>query len=189
MMLTFSNSGWMHFSEPQLMTHIPPGIHLPQRPWWFPWTWLKRQDLQQTHSSNMESPPKDISPSCYNPHLWHVTCLLSLPNGYCLLCAFPPIEKSQQLTSGTRAGDEPWECKSWIYGLSWTASTCGSGRLNIVQSAQEAVHGKQQLNAHGSLWTNICWALASISKFPHIQPKHTTKNCYTTAAFIPKRPT
>lgn len=162
MMLTFSNSGWTHFSEPQLMIHIPPVIHLPQRHCWFPWAWLKRQDLEQTHSSNTES----------------------------LVCAFSPIEESAAHFWHHCLGEmNPGKAEVGSVGRTGLPQPVGAAHLIQFTQCIGSSIWQTAASAHGSLWANICYPFASISHFPHIQPKHTTKNCYTTAAFIPKQPT
>lgn len=75
----------MLFSEPQFVTRVSPVIHLPQRAWWFPWAWLKQQELAQAHSSNTTPPGPGLAPDCYSALPW--LSFTTLP---------PPISQSHQ---------------------------------------------------------------------------------------------
>lgn len=50
--------------------------HLPQRAWWFPWAWLKQEELVQAHSSNTTCLAQDSHPTG-SAHL--STAVLALP--------------------------------------------------------------------------------------------------------------
>lgn len=142
-----------------------------------PWT-----DTQLKHGKS--------GPNCYNPHLWHVMCLLSLPSGCCLVCAFSPIEESAAHFWHHCLGEmNPGKAEVGSVGRTGLPQPVGAAHLIQFTQCIGSSIWQTAASAHGSLWANICYPFASISHFPHIQPKHTTKNCYTTAAFILKQPT
>lgn len=92
----------MLFSEPQFVTRVSPVIHLPQRAWWFPWAWLKQQELAQAHSSNTTPPGPGLAPDCYSAHLGHGRTRSPSPATTPTVRSFPSHGRSQQLIS--------WRC-------------------------------------------------------------------------------
>lgn len=152
-------------SEPQFRTRVSPVIHLPQRAWWFPWAWLKEQELAQAHSSNATPPGPGLAAGCYSAHLGHGRARSPSPTAtdtYAQVLPLPP--GSQQLIS--------WRC---CLGKASPEEEVGSaGRAGLPQpvGADHLIQfpqstwgstGQTAVNAQGSLWANACGLLTSIS--------------------------
>lgn len=152
-------------SEPQFRTRVSPVIHLPQRAWWFPWAWLKEQELAQAQGSQLAAtvPTLGMAALALPPQQLPTPTLRSF-----LSHREEPAAHFLTLLPGE---GEPWG-RSWICGQSWAPSARGSRPPHTVPPVHMRQHRANRSKCPGiSVRQRV---LSAHLHFPRIQPEHTT---------------